>query len=48
MIGNPARQTGWMSEHGCKLSFNNEGYAVCDGSKQAYLLKDGKVDKLKT
>jgi len=28
-IGNPARQTGWMSRHGQKLSFDAEGFANC-------------------
>jgi len=33
VIGNPARQTGWMSEYGHKLSFNQEGIAICEESK---------------
>ena len=28
VIGNPARQTGWMSEYGHKLKFDNEGFAI--------------------
>ena len=45
MVGNPARQTGWMSEFGHKLSFNEEGKAFCPESGEEYGLKDGKVSK---
>jgi UDP-2-acetamido-3-amino-2,3-dideoxy-glucuronate N-acetyltransferase len=45
VIGNPARQTGWMSEFGHKLAFNAEGYAVCPESHQKYRLADGNVSK---
>jgi UDP-2-acetamido-3-amino-2,3-dideoxy-glucuronate N-acetyltransferase len=43
VIGNPARQTGWMSEYGHRLHFNNEGIAVCPESNQKYNLNNGKV-----
>lgn len=46
VVGNPARQTGWMSEYGHKLIFNPEGFAVCPESGERYLLKDGNVSKL--
>lgn len=46
VIGNPARQTGWMSEYGHKLKFDNKGYAECPESKEKYQLKDGRVIKL--
>jgi len=46
VIGNPARQTGWMSEYGHKLSFNSEGIAVCPESNEKYQFKDGIVSKL--
>lgn len=45
VIGNPARQRGWMSEYGHKLDFNDNGIAVCEESKQQYLLKDGVVTR---
>ena len=45
VIGNPARQTGWMSEYGHKLQFNKEGKAVCPESKQTYKLVNGVVSK---
>jgi UDP-2-acetamido-3-amino-2,3-dideoxy-glucuronate N-acetyltransferase len=46
VIGNPARQTGWMSEFGHKLIFNSEGWAVCPESGQKYRLSDGRVEKI--
>lgn len=46
VIGNPARQTGWMSEYGHKLEFDKTGLAVCPESKEKYELKDRKVVKL--
>lgn len=46
VIGNPARQTGWMSEYGHKLKFNDLGFAECLESKEKYQLKNGRVVKL--
>ena len=46
VVGNPAKQTGWMSEYGHKLSFNKEGEATCAESGDKYLLRDGKVFKV--
>jgi UDP-2-acetamido-3-amino-2,3-dideoxy-glucuronate N-acetyltransferase len=46
VIGNPARQTGWMSEYGHKLEFDKMGLAICSESKEKYELKDRKVVKL--
>ena len=45
VIGNPARQSGWMSEYGHKLSFNADGIAFCPESKEKYMLRNGKVSK---
>lgn len=47
MVGNPARQTGWMSEFGCKLRFDADGFATCPQSGDKYQLKNGIVNKLK-
>lgn len=47
VVGNPARQTGWMSEYGHKLKFNPEGLALCPESKEEYRLENGKVTKIK-
>ena len=46
VIGNPARHTGWMSEYGHKLVFNNTGEATCPESGERYKLEDGRVYKI--
>jgi UDP-2-acetamido-3-amino-2,3-dideoxy-glucuronate N-acetyltransferase len=46
VIGNPARQTGWMSEFGHKLKFDNKAIAVCPESNERYLLENENVKKL--
>ena len=40
VVGNPARQIGWVSEFGNRLNFNNTGVAFCNESNQRYLLKN--------
>jgi UDP-2-acetamido-3-amino-2,3-dideoxy-glucuronate N-acetyltransferase len=46
VVGNPSRQTGWMSEFGHKLVFDGAGHAACKESGQQYELRDGKVSRL--
>ena len=46
LVGNPARQIGWMSEYGHRLHFNAEGIATCPESGERYQLKEGVVTKL--
>ncbi len=46
VVGNPAKQIGWMSEFGHRLEFK-EGMAVCQESGVTYQLKNGFVSKLK-
>jgi len=46
VIGNPARQSGWMSEFGHKLKFDSEGIAICPESKEKYRLMNGSVSKI--
>jgi UDP-2-acetamido-3-amino-2,3-dideoxy-glucuronate N-acetyltransferase len=46
VMGNPARQTGWMSEYGHKLTFDKNGIAVCPESNEQYKLQNGNVIKL--
>jgi UDP-2-acetamido-3-amino-2,3-dideoxy-glucuronate N-acetyltransferase len=46
VVGNPARQIGWMSEYGHRLEFNVAGKAVCPESQQEYLLTNGLVEKI--
>lgn len=46
VTGNPARQTGWVSEYGIKLKFDEEGKAICRESGEKYLLKGNRVTKI--
>ena len=46
VIGNPARQTGWVSEYGIQLKFDADGNAICRESGEKYILKDNRVNKL--
>ncbi len=46
VVGNPARQIGWMSEFGDRLEFNTEGFATCKESGDEYKLENQKVIKL--
>jgi UDP-2-acetamido-3-amino-2,3-dideoxy-glucuronate N-acetyltransferase len=43
MVGNPARQMGWMSKFGHRLHFDENGTAVCPESKEIYLIKNNYV-----
>ena len=45
VVGNPARQIGWMSEYGHRLHFDENGSAVCPESGEKYILQDGQVKK---
>jgi UDP-2-acetamido-3-amino-2,3-dideoxy-glucuronate N-acetyltransferase len=45
VVGNPAKQTGWMSEYGHRLRFDGEGKAVCEESGEVYRLVEGRVVK---
>jgi UDP-2-acetamido-3-amino-2,3-dideoxy-glucuronate N-acetyltransferase len=45
LVGNPARQIGWVSEYGHRLSFDSTGIAICPETKQTYKLNNGKVEK---
>lgn len=47
MVGNPARQLGWVSENGQKLHFDADGNATCPATGQEYKLKDGFVTRVK-
>jgi UDP-2-acetamido-3-amino-2,3-dideoxy-glucuronate N-acetyltransferase len=44
--GNPARQSGWISEYGHRLHFNEKGVAVCKESGAEYELKNNLVKKI--
>jgi UDP-2-acetamido-3-amino-2,3-dideoxy-glucuronate N-acetyltransferase len=45
VVGNPARQTGWMSEYGHRLQFDDKNIAICPESNEKYQLKKGAVSK---
>ena len=47
VVGNPARQIGWMSEYGHRLDFDNVGVGICPESGQKYQLKDNQVTRIK-
>jgi len=46
VVGNPARQIGWMSTYGHRLTFDENGKAVCPESNEIYQLTNGKVIKI--
>lgn len=46
VVGNPAKQIGWMSEFGHRLNFDKNVIAVCPESGEKYKLEDGNVVKL--
>ena len=46
VVGNPGRQTGWVSEYGHRLQFDGDGLAVCPETKQRYRLEQNQVTRL--
>jgi len=48
VVGNPARQVGWMSEYGHRLYFDEENIATCPESHEQYRLVDGVVTKIES
>ena len=44
-VGNPARQIGWVSENGCKLTFNDKGEAICPETGEKYILHHNGVNR---
>lgn len=45
VVGNPAKQIGWMSEYGHRLDFDENGLANCEESGEKYHLTNGEVTK---
>lgn len=43
VVGNPARQVGWVSRNGHRLHFGPEGLATCPETGERYRLADGDV-----
>lgn len=46
VVGNPARQIGWVSAYGHRLNFDNSGLAVCPESGEQYKLENQQVKKI--
>ena len=46
LVGNPARQIGWMSEHGLRMEFDSQGRYQCPESGDVYELRQGAVKKV--
>ncbi len=46
LVGNPAKQVGWMSAYGHRLEFDEKGEATCKESQEKYSLKNNEVTKL--
>jgi UDP-2-acetamido-3-amino-2,3-dideoxy-glucuronate N-acetyltransferase len=46
VVGNPAKQLGWVSEYGHRLEFDNKNEAVCSESGQKYKLSESKVERI--
>ncbi len=46
VVGNPARQTGWVSEYGHKLTFGKDGVATCPESGQQYKYEQDTVTRI--
>jgi UDP-2-acetamido-3-amino-2,3-dideoxy-glucuronate N-acetyltransferase len=47
VVGNPAKQIGWVSEYGHRLVFEERGNAVCEESGEEYYLEGGVVRRVK-
>jgi UDP-2-acetamido-3-amino-2,3-dideoxy-glucuronate N-acetyltransferase len=46
LVGNPAKQMGWMSEYGHRLDFDDAGFATCPESGQRYQLVGNQVERI--
>jgi len=46
MVGNPGKQTAWMSRYGHKLAFDSTGFATCTEGGEKYQIVDGRVSFL--
>ncbi len=46
VVGNPAKQIGWISEYGHRLDFDKNGMAICKESNEKYQLQNGLVSKM--
>lgn len=44
VVGNPAKQIGWVSKAGHKLQFDEKGFAICPETQEKYILKENLVN----
>ena len=47
VVGNPAKQIGWVSEYGHRLEFDTAQIATCKESNQQYKLENNTVKRIK-
>ncbi len=47
VVGNPAKQIGWVSEYGHRLVFEERGNAMCEESGEEYYLEGESVVRVK-
>lgn len=47
VVGNPARQIGWVSENGLRLDFDHRGIAICPETNQEYIFDKDEVKRIK-
>ena len=45
VVGNPAKQIGWVSEYGHRLEFDKNNFANCPESGEKYILKANSIKK---
>ena len=46
LVGNPAKQMGWVSEYGHRLNFYKNSIAICPETKQEYKLENNQVKRI--
>lgn len=46
VVGNPAKQIGWISEYGHRLNFDEKSQAICPESQEKYQLVNNIVTKI--
>ncbi len=46
VVGNPAKQIGWVSKFGHRLNFDENNMAICPESKEKYILENNQVTEL--
>lgn len=45
VVGNPAKQIGWVSELGHRLEFDKDNFALCPETNETYILENNSVIK---